>query len=151
MAEPHIEITRTFDVPASALFEAWTNPELLATWLAERATVDLRVGGQYRLESDGDDEMPGLHLCSGSYQIIEPNRRIVKTWSYDGPMAVEPLQTLVTVELRAVDTDEVEMVFREEGPMLTDPDENALAVEAWTSAFDELEDVLLDEYGDDEE
>ena len=145
MSDPHIEITRTFDTSASALFQAWTDPELLEIWLAERATVDLRVGGQYRLESDGDDEMPGLHLCSGLYQAIEPNRRIVKTWSYEGPMAAEPLQTLVTVEFHDLGPEEVEMTFREEGPMLVDSDENALAIEAWTSAFDGLEDNLLAE------
>ena len=49
-------IERTYDAPAEAVFDAWTNEEVLRRWFhAQRdwttpeATVDLRVGGAVRV------------------------------------------------------------------------------------------------------
>ncbi len=146
MADQQIEIVRTFPFPVDVLYAAWTDPELLEAWLAETAEVDSRVGGAFRLISTGDEEMPGDHICSGVYQVMEPNKRIVQSWIYTGSMAPEPLETQIAVSFRALGEGQSELQFRESGEMLTDPEENALAIEAWEGAFDELEAAIEDIY-----
>ena len=43
-----LEFERAFDLPASIVWDALIDPVLLEGWLAD-ATVDPRVGGEYRL------------------------------------------------------------------------------------------------------
>ncbi len=60
MALPTTETTliikRTFNAPRAKVFEAWTKPEQLKEWFSPNetyvvpvSTVDLRVGGTYRI------------------------------------------------------------------------------------------------------
>lgn len=146
MADQQIEIVRAFPFPVDVLYAAWTDPELLEAWLAEEAEVDSRVGGSFRFISSGDEEMPGDHICSGVYQVLEQNKRIVQSWIYTGSMAPEPLETQISITFRALGADASELSFRESGEMLTDPEENALAVEAWEGAFDELAEAIEEIY-----
>lgn len=51
--EPTVLIERTFDFPRDVVFDAWTNPDLLARWFAPRgctirfARIDIRPGGGF--------------------------------------------------------------------------------------------------------
>ena len=51
-----VEIERQFPVGRDALFHAWTDPEALKAWFGpdgvetRLAEVDLRVGGEFRVE-----------------------------------------------------------------------------------------------------
>ena len=54
-SDREVVVTRTFDAPASLVWDAHTKPELLKRWLVGQpgwsmpyCTVDLRVGGKYR-------------------------------------------------------------------------------------------------------
>jgi uncharacterized protein YndB with AHSA1/START domain len=81
---------RTFNAPAQRVFDAWTSPEVLRRWWhAEHhwettlAEVDLRVGGAVRVvmrDTDKDVEYGG----GGQYLEIDPPRRLVFTWYWDG-------------------------------------------------------------------
>jgi uncharacterized protein YndB with AHSA1/START domain len=81
---------RTFNAPAQRVFDAWTSPEVLRRWWhAEHhwettlAEVDLRVGGAVRVvmrDPDKDVEYGG----GGQYLEIDPPRRLVFTWYWDG-------------------------------------------------------------------
>jgi uncharacterized protein YndB with AHSA1/START domain len=81
---------RTFDAPAQRVFDAWTSPEVLRRWWhAEHhwettlAEVDLRVGGAVRVvmrDPEKDVEYGG----GGQYLEIDPPRRLVFTWYWDG-------------------------------------------------------------------
>ena len=119
-----IDLARAIKAPPREVFRAWTDPALLSQWLATRAEAEPRVGGRYRLESDGGEEMPGVHVCSGEYLEIVPDRKIVKTWIYEGPDPEDVGETLVTVNLFPIDDGRsTEMQFREEGHGLgTDED-----------------------------
>ena len=51
-----VRIERTFAAPAEAVFDAWTNPEVMRRWFhcgpdweTPVAEVDLRVGGTVRV------------------------------------------------------------------------------------------------------
>ena len=47
------------------------------------AEVDARVGGRYRLETQSADGK--VHVTTGVYRELEPGRRLVQTWIYEGP------------------------------------------------------------------
>jgi uncharacterized protein YndB with AHSA1/START domain len=146
VAEQQIEIVREFDFPVDVLFAAFTDPELIEAWLAETVDVDPRVGGRFRFVSSGTDEMSGDHICSGIYQVFEPNKRLVQTWIYEGSMTSERLETQISVEFRATGTGSSEITFREAGEILDDPAENELAIAAWENAFDGLDEAVEELY-----
>ena len=74
-----IRFVRSFDAPASLLFEAWTRPEHLSCWWDAAGgqlavcEIDLRVGGAFRFVSPGHPDMP----FTGVYLEIVPPRTLV--------------------------------------------------------------------------
>ena len=88
--ERTIRMTRSFNAVRTAVFDAWTKPELLRRWLLGPGDhwsmpicdVDLRVGGTYRFvwRNAKDGKEMGL---SGEYvEIVSPSR-IVATEKFD--------------------------------------------------------------------
>ncbi len=85
-----IRMTRSFNAARTAVFDAWTKPELLRRWLLGPGEhwsmpicdVDLRVGGTYRFvwRNGLDGTEMGL---SGKYLEVAPPSRIVATESFD--------------------------------------------------------------------
>jgi uncharacterized protein YndB with AHSA1/START domain len=87
-SDREIAMIRTFDAPASMVFDAWTKPELLKRWLGVRGgwifavcEVDLKVGGKYRYvwRGPGGQEM-GM---GGVFREISRPERIVATEKFD--------------------------------------------------------------------
>lgn len=85
-SDTELLITRSFDAPASLLFEAWTRPDLFMKWWAPRSTgmvilsceMDVRPGGSYRLEfghSAGEQTM----IFHGRYIDVVPAALLVWT------------------------------------------------------------------------
>ena len=96
-----IVLSRTFNAPASLVFAALTQPELLTRWYGARGwnlvscTVDLRVGGCYRFVSRGPD---GAELAqSGTYREVERPSRLVYTEVFDDQSY--PGETLIAHDL----------------------------------------------------
>lgn len=113
-----VRVERTIDAPAEAVFDAWTNPEVLRRWWKAApnhevavADVDLRVGGGYRLAMRNVDSGEDL-VVFGTYREIARPQRLVYTWTWEGTgpyagheseVAVtfaeqEPGRTTVTIE-----------------------------------------------------
>jgi uncharacterized protein YndB with AHSA1/START domain len=96
-------VTRTFTAPREKVFEAWVNPELMARWfcrcLQQPPTrvleADVRAGGSYRLEVQGDR----LYRGWGTYRDVRPPERLVFTWNWEHD---DFKDTLVAVEFRAL-------------------------------------------------
>lgn len=67
---------KTIHLPVGAdeAFALITEPERLRRWQTVAARVDLRIGGEYRWTVT-----PGHHTA-GTFQEIEPGKRIVFTW-----------------------------------------------------------------------
>jgi uncharacterized protein YndB with AHSA1/START domain len=86
-SERELVVTRTFNGPARIVFEAWTKPELMKLWWAPKSTgvpllsceMDVRVGGQYRLEF-GHDAASSFAFF-GKYIEVTPPSRLV--WTND--------------------------------------------------------------------
>ena len=81
-------VRRTIQAPPERLFAAWTQPEQLLCWWAPpgvtclEASVDLRVGGRYRIANVLPDG--SLVTLVGEYQVIEPPHRLSYTWQVAG-------------------------------------------------------------------
>lgn len=73
------EVTREVLVPAppEEVWRSLTEPELLAEWLTEQASLDLRPGGELRLRLlDGDER-------EGFFDEIDPLQRLSFWWTDD--------------------------------------------------------------------
>ena len=96
-SERELVVTRTFNGPARLVFEAWTKPELFRQWWVPKSMgmslrsceMDVRVGGQYRLEFEPD----GVAFF-GTYGEVTPPSRLVWTNEESGEASV----TTVTFE-----------------------------------------------------
>ena len=77
-----ILLTRTFEAPRTAVFEAWTNPEHVKHWWdpsgvpLSSCEIDLRPGGSFRWVNSAHG---GEHVFTGTYREIMPPERLVFT------------------------------------------------------------------------
>lgn len=96
---PVIEMARSFDAPDHLVFEAHTNPRVLARWWGPRAMkmvlceVDLDVGSEYRFILRGRD---GREFgFSGIYREIHRPHRLVYTEEFSGAPRAEAHNTIL--------------------------------------------------------
>ncbi len=108
-----LELTRVIRAKRERVFAAWTKPEMVMKWFAPETktvcdvSVDLRVGGAYRIEMTGanaecDGEggrRAGTVAAFGIYREIVPDELLRFTWN--GTWHPEE-ETLVTVALKDV-------------------------------------------------
>ena len=79
-SERELVVTRTFNAPASIVFEAWTRPELFRRWWLPKSMgmslrsceMDVRVGGKYRLEFEPD----GMAFFGTYREVTAPSRLV---------------------------------------------------------------------------
>ncbi|MDH4161012.1 MAG: SRPBCC domain-containing protein, partial [Actinomycetota bacterium] len=88
-----MSFTKTAHLPVSPdeAYALITQPERLRRWQAVSAVVDLRAGGGYRWTIT-----PG-HVAAGTFTEVEPGKRIVFGWGWDGDDALPPDASTVTV------------------------------------------------------
>ena len=77
-----ITVERLVKAPVEAVWRAWTSPADITQWNAAspdwhtpRATVDLRVGGQFSSRMEARDGSMGFDFA-GTYTAVEPLRLI---------------------------------------------------------------------------
>jgi uncharacterized protein (TIGR03086 family) len=80
-------------VDIDTAFQLITQPERLRRWKTVAARVDLRVGGEYRWTI-----VPG-YSAAGSFTEIDPGKRVVFTWGWEGSPDLPPGASTVTVTL----------------------------------------------------
>ncbi|RHW26116.1 TIGR03086 family protein [Nocardioides immobilis] len=121
--------TVTLPVTPDEAFALVTEPERLRRWMTVAATVDLRAGGEYRWTVS-----PGHH-AGGTIREIEPGRRVVLGWGWEGAAtpAVDGSTVIVTVE---PDGDGSRVTLAHEG--LT-AEEEASHAEGWAHFLERLE------------
>lgn len=126
-----MSFTSTVTLPCTPdeAFALLTQPERLRRWQAVSATVDLRAGGDYRWTVS-----PG-HIAAGTYREVEPGRRLVFGWGWDGSDDLPPDASTVTVTFEpAADGTTVTLVH--EG--LTEP-QATMHAEGWHHYLERLE------------
>ena len=104
---PSIEVRRRLAAPVDEVFRWWTEPPLMERWMAPvgdvQATVDLRVGGAFRIVMSG----VGMVIQhAGTFLEIERPRRLVFTWSspHTGPHP-----SIVSVDLTSAGNDTTDL------------------------------------------
>jgi uncharacterized protein YndB with AHSA1/START domain len=87
-SDTQIRIERELDGPREAVWEAYTNPELIVQWLGPRKftttveTMDVRVGGTYRYisrDADGTE-----YAFGGEYREVSAPEILECTFVFDG-------------------------------------------------------------------
>lgn len=114
-----LRLTHVINADAERLFRAWTDPsELRHWWRMEQsgwsfaeATIDLRVGGRYRLGMTSPEGK--THVAVGEYVEVERPTRLAFTWDWEEP-ASRVGDTLVTVEFNPVSPSRTEVVLTHE-------------------------------------
>ena len=133
-----LRLRHWFEATPERVFAAWTNPDALRLWWCPTGwhpaefAVDLRPGGRYQLAMARES---GAQLITvhGRFLEIEPPRRLVYTWRWDGAFADMP-ETIVSVEFRAV-TGGTELTMRQE---VLELPKCARQLSGWLAAFERL-------------
>jgi uncharacterized protein YndB with AHSA1/START domain len=98
--EDEILLTRTFEAPRAAVFEAWTNPQHVRHWWdpsgvpLSACEIDLRPGGTFHWVNSAHG---GEHVFTGAYREITPPERLVFTVKML-PTSPDALTTLMFTE-----------------------------------------------------
>jgi uncharacterized protein YndB with AHSA1/START domain len=91
-----------------AVFDYLVEPDKIIRWMGVATDLDPRPGGRFWLDVTGTD------IASGTYLEVDPPKRIVFTWGWEGSVEVPPGSTTVTVTLTA-DGDETVVEVRHAG------------------------------------
>jgi uncharacterized protein YndB with AHSA1/START domain len=88
-----IEITQRIEAPPEIVFAYLTDSRRFVKWMGVGAELDARPGGRYRIDVDGKN------IASGEYQEVDPPRRLVMSWGWEGHPTVPPGSTTVEITL----------------------------------------------------
>lgn len=142
MAGQTLQMERTFQAPAAAVFDAWTNAEVLRRWFhgehdweTSHAQVDLRVGGAVRVVML-DPEKGVEHGGGGHYTEIDPPNRLAFTWVWDD----DERETLIEIEF---EESAGATTVRFTHSNLRDQESVRSHEGGWSNAFDNLETKAL--------
>jgi uncharacterized protein YndB with AHSA1/START domain len=133
-----IYIERTYDAPAEAVFDAWTDERVLRRWFHARrdwttseASVDLRVGGAVRVVMhdpvEGED-----HGGGGHYTVVDRPTRLAFTWTWDG----DDRETLIEIDFEGLAGGGTTVRFTHSN--LRDLESAHDHEEGWNNCFDNL-------------
>jgi uncharacterized protein YndB with AHSA1/START domain len=93
-----IRIERVLPATIGRVYDAWTRADLLAQWYCPNPDLELKVEADVRAGGDYVVRM-GPHVVRGTYLEVEPPRRLVFSWKWDG---TDDDPTWVEVELSEV-------------------------------------------------
>jgi uncharacterized protein (TIGR03086 family) len=124
-----ITFERIIDATPDEAFALLTEPERLRRWQAVSASVDLRVGGDFRLTVT-----PG-NIASGTFTVIEPGRRVVYTWGWAEPGEPAPGSSTIVVDIEPAGA---KTLVRLTHQGLT-PEQATNHAEGWTHFLDRLD------------
>jgi len=120
MTANSLRVSRIIQATPDALFAAWTEPAQLRKWWrmdgegwsTSETTLDLRVGGKYRLGMLGPDGTS--HIAIGEYREVRRPTRLVFTWEWEDPTQSVGA-TIVTIDFKDVGNGATEVVLTHEG------------------------------------
>ena len=127
-----MSFTKTAQLPVTPdeAFALITDPERLRRWQAVSAVVDLRAGGAWRWTVT-----PG-HIASGTVREVEPGRRVVLGWGWEGG-DLPPDASTVTVTVEPAEGGSLVTLVHDG---LT-AEQAAMHAEGWHHYFERLERV----------
>ena len=105
-AVPALVLRRTYKASPQSVFDAWTTPEIAATFLGpgdhalREVEMDVRTGGTYRmvmLKPDGE-RLP----VSGTYRVVRPPHKLSMTWRWEEDDPADEYDSILTLEFNPV-------------------------------------------------
>jgi uncharacterized protein YndB with AHSA1/START domain len=133
-------ISRTYPSSVERVFKAWTDANQLGQWFAPtddyttQASVDLRVDHEYRIAIT--HKGGNVHTILGTYRLIDPPRKLVYTWRWEGGPAAD---TLVTVDFTP-DDDATKVTITHE--QFLDAEARDKHNEGWNGCLNRLQRTL---------
>jgi uncharacterized protein YndB with AHSA1/START domain len=124
-----IEITQRIEASPEIVFASLTDSQRFVRWMGVGAVLDARPGGRYRIDVDG------VHIASGQYQELDPPRKLVMTWGWEGHPTVPPGSTTVEITLTP---DRGATVLRLRHLGLPDEGERRLHTDGWVQYMSQL-------------
>ena len=121
--------TALLPVTPDEAFALITEPERLRRWQAVSAVVDLRAGGAWRWTLT-----PG-HIAAGTVREVEPGRRVVLGWGWEGGGDLPPDASTVTVTVEPAEGGSLVTLVHEG----LNPEQAAMHAEGWHHYFERLE------------
>ncbi len=101
-------IERILPADPETVFEAWTNPDILAKWWGPDGVtipnheLDVRPGGKWSTTMHSDEM--GNRTVSGEYRTIDPPKRLVFTWGWIDDDGTRGHETEVDVTFDRIET-----------------------------------------------
>lgn len=90
-----IEHEIRIEAPPESVFTFFVDPVQHSRWIGRHSTLDPRPGGIYRCV------MHERATVLGSFQIVDPPRRVVFTWGFEDNADLPPGSSTVEVTLTA--------------------------------------------------
>lgn len=113
-----IRITRVYDAPVRAVWDAWTDPEQVGKWWGPRGftltthSKDLRAGGSWRYTMHGPDGVDWPNMTT--YHVVEPLRKLV--YDHGGTDATPPLFRVTVTFTESFGKTTMDLIFALETP-----------------------------------
>ena len=134
-----VVLKRVFNAPRQLVWDAWTQPELIAKWWApnemhaplDSITCDLREGGVFALKMVRDDGS-AEHGFDAVIEVVEPPSRLV----YVNADPASDTEFSATFEEVDGDKTEVTLVLTSS---TSDAERRAGAEAGWNDMYDKLE------------
>jgi uncharacterized protein YndB with AHSA1/START domain len=134
--------TREFEAPIELVFDVLTKPEHVRNWFPAfedkitLCSVDLRVGGKYRMVTVTPD---GTECAfRGTYLELERPTRIVDTWLFEGWPDAEAVETVVLHETDGVTTAKITLAFSDQAGR-----DHMTRFDGQESSWDKMENYLM--------
>lgn len=77
-----VEVAVQIAANPETVFDFFTDPDRMIQWMGRSAELDPRPGGGFRCDINGDS------VANGTYVELEPPRRVVFTWGWEGEDSV---------------------------------------------------------------
>jgi uncharacterized protein YndB with AHSA1/START domain len=91
-----VEVEVLIAASPETIFDFFTEPDRMIQWMSRSAELDPRPGGTFRCDINDNA------VAAGEYIAVEPPRRIVFSWGWEGESSVtEPGSSRVEVLLEA--------------------------------------------------
>jgi uncharacterized protein YndB with AHSA1/START domain len=141
-SELALEMKRVIPAPRPLVFNALTQPDMLAKWwgpsgfTAPSVEINLHPGGSYRIAMqppDGD-----LFYLSGEFREVDPPVHLAYTFRWEDPDP-DDRETLVTLSLGDLD-ESTELVFTQRE--FATEGRRALHEQGWTDCLDRLQELM---------
>jgi uncharacterized protein YndB with AHSA1/START domain len=122
------------------VWKAWTDPSLIKKWFGSdpngtvlNADLDVRPGGRFEVTFTDSDLTE--HTCRGTYDEVQPFRKLSFSWSWQSEPGAE---SFITLSLAAKDNDTI-MHFQQANPGNASKHNY---VKGWNDTFSKLERLL---------